>query len=83
MASPWEAEKVEEEWSDREAWRGDRYPDASERWMEEETATPDASADDEHGGGSWRAELPVEDWPEELAGPEYWMYKNMGRQRPD
>lgn len=82
MASPWEAEKAEEEWSDREAWRGDRYPDISERWTDEETPAPDASADDEHGGSPWRTQLPVEDWPEELAGPEYWMYKNMTQPPP-
>lgn len=82
MASPWEAEKAEEEWSDREAWRGDRYPDMSERWTDEETPAPDASADDEHGGSPWRTQLPVEDWPEELAGPEYWMYKNMTQPPP-
>jgi hypothetical protein len=76
MASPWEAEPADEAWSDREAWRGDAYPDAADRWMEEEPTAP---------------ELPVEDrfdnpdrapWPEELAGPEYWMYKNMGPQPP-
>jgi hypothetical protein len=24
---------------------------------------------------SWRGDLHVEDWPENLAGPEYWLYK--------
>ena len=25
----------------------------------------------------WRGDEHLEDWPEELAGPEYWMYKAM------
>ena len=25
---------------------------------------------------SWRGDVHSADWPEELAGPEYWMYKN-------
>lgn len=24
---------------------------------------------------AWRGDAYLEDWPEELAGPEYWMYK--------
>lgn len=24
---------------------------------------------------SWRGEVHLADWPEEAAGPEYWMYK--------
>ena len=77
MAAPWEAEHVEESWSDREAWRGDRYPDAAERWREEDVTTPDGSTEEEHDGDVWRAAFQGGDWPEELAGPEYWMYKRM------
>ncbi len=24
---------------------------------------------------TWRGELHLDDWPENLAGPEYWLYK--------
>ena len=26
----------------------------------------------------WRGDLHTDDWPENLAGPEYWLYKNQG-----
>ena len=35
--------------------------------------TPDAEADTE--AESWRGALHQDDWPESLAGPEYWLYK--------
>ena len=25
---------------------------------------------------AWRGDLHLDDWPENLAGPEYWLYKN-------
>lgn len=47
-------------------------------WDEEQTPewepppefepTPDES--------EWRGDVHLEDWPENLAGPEYWLYKN-------
>ena len=33
--------------------------------------TPDLETEAE----SWRGELHQDDWPENLAGPEYWLYK--------
>jgi hypothetical protein len=33
------------------------------------------SNDDDEGEGGWRGELHLDDWPENLAGPEYWLYK--------
>lgn len=27
------------------------------------------------GADAWRGELHLGDWPENLAGPEYWLYK--------
>ena len=27
---------------------------------------------------AWRGDLHLDDWPEGLAGPEYWLYKNQG-----
>jgi hypothetical protein len=26
---------------------------------------------------AWRGEMHLRDWPEELAGPEYWLYKKL------
>jgi hypothetical protein len=30
----------------------------------------------------WRGEVHVAEWPEDLAGPEYWLYKQMGEEEP-
>jgi len=35
--------------------------------------TPDV--DSEADSEAWRGELHQDDWPESLAGPEYWLYK--------
>lgn len=34
--------------------------------------TPDAECDQ---ADAWRGDLHQDDWPENLAGPEYWLYK--------
>ena len=34
--------------------------------------TPD---DGEQADKAWRGDLHLDDWPENLAGPEYWLYK--------
>ncbi len=31
--------------------------------------------DDSSGGEAWRGIVHLADWPENLAGPEYWLYK--------
>ena len=31
--------------------------------------------DGEADGEAWRGDLHLDDWPENLAGPEYWLYK--------
>jgi hypothetical protein len=35
--------------------------------------TPDE--DDQADREAWRGDLHLDDWPENLAGPEYWLYK--------
>jgi hypothetical protein len=35
--------------------------------------TPDTES--ELDSDAWRGELHQDDWPESLAGPEYWLYK--------
>lgn len=36
----------------------------------------DEYADSEDADESWRGDVHLDDWPEQLAGPEYWLYKN-------
>ena len=36
--------------------------------------TPDGDGDGS-GADTWRGDLHLGDWPENLAGPEYWLYK--------
>lgn len=72
MGTSWEPDDRDECWSDREAWRGDRHADAF-----------DAAASREAGEGGWvwsevEPESAEDDWPEYLAGPEYWLFKKYG-----
>jgi hypothetical protein len=32
----------------------------------------------ESPANAWRGDLHFDHWPEELAGPEYWLYKRLG-----
>ena len=32
---------------------------------------------------TWRGDLHQDDWPEDLAGPEYWLYKKKRDDRPE
>jgi hypothetical protein len=36
---------------------------------------PWENSDEEQAEGAWRGDLHFDDWPENLAGPEYWLYK--------
>jgi hypothetical protein len=73
MPSAWEPDTGNVNWGDREAWRGDMHPDDAESWRDDagdavgEDAAFFADGDDvdEHEAG----------WPEDLAGPEYWLFK--------
>ena len=38
--------------------------------------SPDEDTDEIELGG-WRGCAHLPDWPEHLAGPEYWLYKNL------
>jgi hypothetical protein len=33
------------------------------------------SDDEDEVDAAWRGDLHLDDWPENLAGPEYWLYK--------
>ncbi|HEX6668687.1 MAG TPA: hypothetical protein VF061_03965 [Gemmatimonadales bacterium] len=37
--------------------------------------TPDAEWEPAEAE-AWRGDLHLDDWPESMAGPEYWLYKN-------
>lgn len=77
MREPWQREPTEESWSDPEAWRGEVHLPPPEEWH----------PDDAGEGWVWAGEdeadsveeedlsLPPPGWPEQLAGPEYWMYR--------
>ena len=41
---------------------------------------PWQAEDEDQEDSAWRGELHLEGWPENLAGPEYWLYK---RQRDE
>jgi hypothetical protein len=60
----WRDDDDLERWfaQDREAWRGDVHRSA-EPWRAD-------SRDD-----AWRGGEHLADWPEDSAGPEYWMFK--------
>ena len=76
MREPWESNGQEHRWSDPEAWRGERPSE-----------TPENSCPDAGEGWVWAGEEELEgntpevngDWPEHLAGPEYWMYRRFDR----
>lgn len=78
MGTAWEAENPEE-WSDREAWRGGLHADASNAM----TFDVDAWRGEGETGWVWAEPEPVAeeeefDWPEDLAGPEHWLFKKYG-----
>ncbi len=79
MGTSWEADSSEECWSDREAWRGELHADASEA----AAFSVDAWRGQGEAGWVWAEPEPVieeddSDWPEDLAGPEYWLFKKYG-----
>ncbi len=79
----WEPERTEERWSDREAWRGKSYNDDLEAWRGDAGGETVAGWDPRDAGemATWddsaEEEEADEGWPENLAGPEYWMYKRL------
>lgn len=77
--SGWEPERVEERWSDTDSWRGDLHLEGEEPWRGETLAVWDdeeeASSDSDEDDSPEEVEI---DWPENLAGPEYWLFKRDG-----
>lgn len=61
------------------------FDDETQPWESEGDAPWESSVTGWEAGGdddSWRGEvhpeLQIEAWPEDLAGPEYWLYKKLG-----
>jgi hypothetical protein len=83
MPEPWEPQSGNESWSDRDAWRGDTHGGDDESWRGETSEILQANDD---AGWVWgetddeasTEDMMLEDWPEDLAGPEYWLYKRYG-----
>jgi hypothetical protein len=63
---PWEGSS--------EAWRGDEHPADEQSWLGE-MAVWDSSEDQAEEEEVWADEPEFADWPEDMAGPEYWLYK--------
>jgi len=55
--------------------KGDGMGDQDGRSWESGGDLPWETPDLETEAESWRGELHQDDWPENLAGPEYWLYK--------
>jgi hypothetical protein len=72
MPAQWESETPDEEWSDREAWRGDEHADDVDGWRHDDSESSVWEEEEDAIGepDTWAG------WPEDLAGPEYWMYKD-------
>ena len=78
--SGWEPESSPEQWSDTESWRGDVHHEGDDGWRgetlamwDDEDETADSDSEDD-----WRGKDENSGWPEDLAGPEYWLYKRDG-----
>ncbi len=78
--SGWEPERGPESWSDADAWRGEVHMDGDDSWRgetlavwEEEEENAESDSEDDQSGSAEQA-----DWPENLAGPEYWLFKKDG-----
>ena len=61
-----------EPWESSEAWRGDEHPVDETSWLGEMAVW--GSSDEDEPVDVWQDESEP-DWPEDLAGPEYWLYK--------
>jgi hypothetical protein len=83
MGTPWDTADDDTPWSDRDAWRGDAHPEREDAWRGVPDGAPIwASTPDEDDEFEVveieLVELPEEEWPEDLAGPEYWLFKRDG-----
>jgi hypothetical protein len=73
MPEAWESERGgEESWSEREAWRGDLYAEDADAWRKLDEMVDGWEIEEEEECEEPEPEL---GWPENLAGPEYWLFK--------
>lgn len=76
---PWDTSDDEAPWSDREAWRGEAHPELTDAWRAEYDAGQVwAPEQDDEEVIIEIIDLSEEEWPEDLAGPEYWLFKKDG-----
>ena len=77
MSLPWESSTADESWSQRDAWRGDLHLESVDAWREGCEDREETFVDDEEAECLEEPEEYDLDsgWPENLAGPEYWMFK--------
>jgi hypothetical protein len=80
MPPAWEPEQSSEQWSDTEAWRGELHQADDEGWRGETLATwGDDDTAESDAEDDWRQDsAEAADWPEDWAGPEYWLFKRDG-----
>ena len=84
MSSPWKrgSESEDEPWSAGEAWRGDTHPEDDRDWLGEDLSEWEGmeaeAEEDTETEAVWRGDLHPGDWPENMAGPEYWLFKRYG-----
>ena len=74
MAESWKPEG-DDAWRDggSESWRGDLHYNDDASWRSD--SAPGWQDSDAEASDSWAVEDEPGDWPEEMAGPEYWMYR--------
>lgn len=87
MPYEWESESEDKRapWeNDGDSWRGEEQPADEESWTTEEAEPWDVECeaesdetDETDDNVEWRGNVHFADWPEELAGPEYWLYKRI------
>jgi hypothetical protein len=71
MSDTWKPDDTEEQWGETrgEPWRGDLHQPGLDEWCLKDTGEVWAGEDFEE------ADSGEPGWPEQLAGPEYWMYR--------
>jgi len=81
MPYEWNDRSGDESWSETDAWRGELHPADDGAWLAADQARwetePPEEVEEPEEQAPWRGDEHLPDWPEELAGPEYWLYKRM------
>lgn len=75
MSEPWRPEG--DAWRDggSESWRGDLHYTDDASWRSDSASPWQDPDSDDDAADSWAIEDEPGDWPEEKAGPEYWLFR--------